>query len=125
MRCKTIVGILAVSFLLVGSVYAQEQQKSADEIVQKMTTDLSLTPEQASAIKPIVEDNMAKRQELLSSTTDRSAIKGQMDQLRQDENQKLSQILTPDQVTKMNTMKEQRHQGMHQGGHRHNSGSGE
>ena len=125
MRGKTIVGILAVSFLLVGSVYAQEQQKSADEIVQKMTTDLSLTPEQASAIKPIIEDNMAKRQELFNSTTDRSAIKGQMDQLRQDENQKLSQILTPDQVTKMNTMKEQRHQGIHQGKHHRDSASGE
>ena len=123
MRGKTVAGILVALFFLVGSAYAQEQ-KSADEIVQKMTTDLSLTPDQASAIKPIIEDNMAKRQELFNSTTDRGAIKGQMDQLRQDENQKLSQILSADQMTKLNTMKEQ-HQGMHQGKHHHDSGSGE
>ena len=124
MRGKTVAGILVALFFLVGFAYAQEQ-KSADEIIQKMTTDLNLTSDQASAIKPIIEDNMAKRQELLNSTTDRSAIKGQMDQLRQDENQKLSQILNPDQMTKLNTMKEQHHQGMHHGGHHQNQGSGE
>ena len=124
MRGKTVAGILVVLFFLAGSVYAQEQ-KSADEIVQKMTTDLSLTPEQATAIKPIIEDNMAKRQALLSGTTDRSAVKGQMDQLRQDEDQKLSQVLNQDQMTKLNTMKEQRHQGTHQGKHHRDSGSGE
>ncbi len=124
MRGKTLAGILFVSLFLVGSAYAQEQ-KSADEIVQKMTTDLNLTPEQASAIKPIIEANMAKRQELFSSTTDRSAIKGQMDQLRQDENQQLSQVLNQDQMTKLNAEKAQRHQGMHQGGRHKDSGAGE
>lgn len=124
MRGKTVAGILVVLFFMAGSVYAQEQ-KSADEIVQKMTTDLNLTPEQASSIKPIIEDNMAKRQELLNSTMDRSSIKGQMTQLKQEEEQKLSQVLTPDQATKMNSMREERHQGMRQGGHHRDSGSGE
>ena len=77
MKSKTVAGISVALFLLAGFAYAQEQ-KSADEIVQKMIIDLNLTPEQTSAIKPIIEDNMAKRQELLNSTTDGSAIKGQV-----------------------------------------------
>ena len=115
------VAVILFAFLfVVGSAYAQEQ-RSADAVIQKMTTDLSLTSDQVAAIKPIIEANLAKRQELRSSTTDRSAIKSQMDELRQEEDQQLSQVLNPDQMSKLESMKAQRHQG----GHHERSGSGD
>jgi len=113
----------ALVLFLAAPVYAQEQ-RSADDIVQKMTTELNLTPEQASAIKPIIEDNMAKRQALMNSSTDKSAIKDQMTQLKQDENQKLSQVLSADQMATLNSLKEQ-NRGQHHGKRHQNSGSGE
>lgn len=109
---RAILGLVLILFLMTPA-NAQEQ-KSADEIVQKMTTDLNLTPEQASAVKPIIEDNMAKRQELLNGTMDRSSIKDQMAQLRQEEEQKLGQVLNQDQMAKLTSLKEQRRGGAHQ-----------
>ena len=94
---KVILGLILVAFLLTPA-YAQKQ-KSTDDIIQKMTTDLQLTPEQASAIKPIIEDSMAKSQGLME----------QMKKLRQEEEQKMSQILTPEQMIKMQNMRKQHH----------------
>ena len=110
MREKTILGIFVIALFLGTSAYAQ-QRYTADEIVQKMTADLNLTPEQVTAIKPVIEDNMTKRQALFNNGADRSAIKDQMMQLKQEEEQKLSQILTADQMTKLQSIKEQGHQG--------------
>ena len=110
MKGKTIIGVLVMALFLLPAAYAQEPEQNADEVVQKMTTDLNLSVEQVHSVRHIVEDSLTKRQELFNSTMDRSSIKDQLAQLKKDEDQQLAQVLTPDQATKLNSLKAQRHQ---------------
>ena len=111
---KVILGLVLAVFLLTPA-YAQHQ-KSPDQIIEQMTTDLKLTPEQVKAVKPILDASAAKRQALLNSTQDKGTIKDQMKQVKQEEEMKLSQVLTPDQMTKMNDLKKQNKKGTGKGG---------
>ena len=82
-----------------------EQPPSADDIIAKMKTQVNLTKEQADTLKPIIENNIIKRQQLMQDLkdkgiTDRGIIKNTMEELGKEENQKLSQILTKDQMDK-------------------------
>ena len=66
---------------------------------------LNLTPQQVDALKPVVKENLAERKQLRQNLrqqgiTDKVAIKEQMDQLKAIENQRLSQILSADQMNK-------------------------
>jgi hypothetical protein len=105
MRSKIIRHVLVILFFLAVSAYAQETT-SVNDIVAKMKKELNLTQQQADAVKPIIEENMAKREELRQSVQDQAMIIGRVTiqskigQLDQDENQKLSQILTQDQMNK-------------------------
>lgn len=74
------------------------QGLSADTIVSKMQTKLNLTPEQATAVKPIVEETMAKRQEIRGAGGDKREMFKQMKQLKEEEEKKLSGVLTPEQM---------------------------
>ena len=69
-----------------------------------MKTKLSLTQVQTAAIKPIIEEYADKYQHLIQNSgqlfTDKRSIRRQIDQLGIEENEKLSQILTPDQMKK-------------------------
>ena len=83
----------------------EEQSPSADEIIAKMKTQVNLTKEQYDALKPIIENNIIKRQQLMQDLkdkgiTDRGIIKNTMEEVGKEENQKLSQILTKDQMDK-------------------------
>ena len=96
---------LAVLFVFTTSAYAQEKSSSADDLLEKMKTELNLTPQQVAALKPVVKENMAERKQLRQSLrqqgiTDKATIKDQMDQLKAIENQRLSQILSADQMNK-------------------------
>ncbi len=127
MKKYLLLGMLALSIGFAAQVYAQEQI-TADDMVAKMKAGLNLSDDQVSSIKPIVEEGMTKRQELregMSGTGDRSAIHAQMEELRQDENEKFSKILTPDQMTQWNDMQAQMQSQMHQGGHKHGHHGGD
>jgi Spy/CpxP family protein refolding chaperone len=123
---KTLVVALAVLLFLGGYVYAQEQSSTqtqptapgqpavrkpltADDMVQKMTTDLNLTQAQADAIKPIIEQSMAKRKALMETLkqqgADKDTIRSQMEPLNQEYNQQLSKILSQDQMDKLKAMR--------------------
>ena len=96
---------LAVVLLFTTFAYAQEKSSSIDGLLEKMKTELNLTSEQVDALKPVVKENMAERKQLRQNlrqqgVTDKAAIKEQMDQLKAIENQRLSQILSPDQMNK-------------------------
>lgn len=105
MKSKIIGYVLVASFFLTLPIYAQETT-SADDIVVEMKKELKLTQQQSDAVKPIIKENMAKREELRQSIEDQPAvadtatIQSKIRQLDQDENQKLSQILTQDQMKK-------------------------
>ena len=84
---------------------SEEQLPSADDIIAKMKTQVNLTKEQYDALKPIIENNIIKRQQLMQDLkdkgiTDKDIIKNTMEELGKEENQKLSQVLTKDQMDK-------------------------
>ena len=84
---------------------SEEQPPSADEIIAKMKTQVNLTKGQYDALKPIIENNIIKRQQLMQDLkekgiTDKGIIKNTMEELGKEENQKLSQILTKEQLDK-------------------------
>jgi len=99
MKYRAIIFILAVFCFLPILAHASAHQ-TADDLVQKMTIDLNLTPAQASIVKPIIEDSMAERRLILQNSEDKGLIKGKLDQLDQEENQKLAQVLNQDQMNK-------------------------
>ena len=84
-------------------IYAQEEQNT-DEILAKMKIKLNLTQVQAAAVKPIIEEYADKYQHLTQNSgqlfTNKRSIRRQIEQLRIEENEKLSQILKPDQMRK-------------------------
>ena len=105
-------------------VYAQDQQPgdghqppSAEDIVAKMQSKLNLTQDQVAAVTPIIEKFSTKRDELRQSmedgTADKESIHSQMKELREDEKQELSQVLSSDQISQWQQM--QGH------GHKHDS----
>lgn len=130
MKTVKILGVALVVFLFLGGyVYAQTQSNTqtqptaseqpgtrkpptVDDMVQKMKTDLNLTQAQADALKPIMEQHMAKRKELMETLkqqgADRDAIRSQMEQLSQEQDQKLSKILSQDQMNKLKTKRAER-----------------
>ena len=84
---------------------SEEQPPSADDIIAKMKTQVNLTKAQADTLKPIIENNIINRQQLMQDLkdkgiTDKGIIKNTMEEVGKEENQKLSQILTKDQMDK-------------------------
>jgi periplasmic protein CpxP/Spy len=94
--------------LMVISVFAQDQQPSADAIVSQMQSKLNLTADQVAAVSPIIEKYTSQRQELRQGmeegTVDRDTLRSQMKQLREEESQDLSQVLSADQLSQWEQM---------------------
>ena len=85
---------------------SEEQPPNADDIIAKMKTQVNLTHQQSDILKPIIENNIIKRQQLMQDLkdkgiTDKGIIKNTMEELEKEENQKLSQVLTKDQMDKL------------------------
>ena len=96
---------MVIFFSLVVSVYAQSEKSDVDTIVTRMKVQLNLTQAQVEAIKPIIEEYTLERQQLRETlrdqgVTDSSIILSRMEQLRQEEKQRLTKILTPVQLKK-------------------------
>jgi hypothetical protein len=124
MMMKVFYACLMILFFTAFPVLAQDQQSGdehqppgPDQIVSMMQSKLNLTQDQVTAITPIIEKYSSKRDELRQSmedgTSDRDSIRSQMKQLREDESQELSQILSADQMSQWKQM---------QGKHQHGSG---
>jgi len=101
MRIKLIGGIFVISILLMMSAYAQKQQ-TADDVIKKMTADLNLTSKQADKIKPIIVNNIAKREAIFNTATDKNVIEAKLAQSGQTETQEISQFLEPNQKNNFN-----------------------
>ena len=82
---KKIIGIFIIFFFLMVSAYAKPQPPpkpiTADDIVAKMKIQLELTDQQAVAVKPIIENYMAREK-----------------QLKLEEKRQLSKVLTGQQL---------------------------
>lgn len=87
MKYKTItLGVIAFSFFAV-SAYANKDF-NVDDKVQKLKTELVLTDDQVRAIKPILED-----------------YKNKLDQAGDEKEQRLGEVLTPDQMARLKDAK--------------------
>jgi hypothetical protein len=83
------------------SVYSHEGPMTIDEQIVRMKSDLNLTDAQALAIKPIMQEVMAKYRTLMSGRNDRQSMEESFpaqQALRDEENAKFSKIFTADQL---------------------------
>lgn len=85
-----------------GDMAARMQEREARQL-EMMTTQLSLTPDQVTAIKQINADSDAKMQAAFSNQSG-GDVRSQMMALRADRNAKIRALLTPDQQTKFDAM---------------------
>jgi Spy/CpxP family protein refolding chaperone len=67
-------------------------------IVQRLTRELNLTDAQVKQLDQIVDDSMKRFAEL------RKQFEPQFDAAREESNNRIRQILTPEQLTKFNEM---------------------
>src|SRR5690242_9961453 len=106
MQGKAVTGILVVFFIGVASVDAKEGHISLNDIINKMKKELNLTDEQVDAIKPIVKESVQKREALWNDSEsqavfNKSNFRTEMNKLKEEENKKLSKILSEDQMKKL------------------------
>ena len=87
---------------------AQETEPGAADILSMMKTNLNLTQGQLSAVTPIIEKYSSTsdklRDNLEEDPSDRDNIHRQMEELKDDEAQELSQVLNDDQLTQWKKM---------------------
>jgi len=102
MKIKRIFYLSIISFFLMAPAYTQDKS-NADKVVAKMEKVLKLTQQQVDSLRPIVTEYTAKRQQLIQNfkdkgTIDKSRLHLKLKQLKEEENQKLSQVLTHAQI---------------------------
>jgi Na+-transporting NADH:ubiquinone oxidoreductase subunit NqrC len=90
MQTKIMLNVAVVLFLLANSVFAMEGYNINDKMMQ-MKADLNLTDDQMTAVKPIVEYYMRK-----------------MEAIEKQKEDRLSKLLSDDQMMKMMQMKKDR-----------------
>jgi len=117
MMMKIFYAFLSILFFTIMPVFAQDQPlsgtqqpPSVDDIVAKMKIKASLTQDQVTAVTPIIEKYIFKsdqlRQSMREGTADKDRIR-QMKQLRADEKQELSQVLSAEQLNQWEQMQSQ------------------
>lgn len=75
---------------------------SPERAVERLTEELSLTADQQSQVKTIMEENFAKGAEM------RQTHRKEMDALRDETHESLAAVLSPEQVQKFDQLREER-----------------
>ena len=104
---KNLALVLVFFMALSVMVFAQNEDMrlTVDHRINKMKTALKLTETQINAIKPIVQEYLVKRSEILAETAgqgiiDHVAIKTTLKRLKEGEYRQLARILSEDQMKK-------------------------
>ena len=99
--------VLILFLVLSSSVFAQDEDimSAVDYKINKMKTELKLTYSQANAVRPVIQDYMIKRKAVLEEIAgegivDHVAVTSTLKGLKENEFQKLSKILSEDQMKK-------------------------
>lgn len=101
------INVVLIGLLFFGlSVAFAKEIQSLSDVLNKMKKELQLTDEQVEAIKPIIKENLAKRQKLFDSISgdpviNKSQFKIEMMKLKEEENEKLSKVLSKEQMKKL------------------------
>ena len=96
------------------------QGRSPDQIMAAIKTRLGLTEEQEAKIRPILEDESAKRHAIFEKyqgqgRQSRSSLRDELQQLRATTDQRLGTILTKTQMEEYRKMREEARQHMRRG----------
>ena len=128
MTMKMFYACLMVLFFAIIPAFAQEHSPSIADIVAKMQAKLNLTQDQINAITPIIEKYSPKREKLRQSmedgAKDKDAVRIQSKQLKADEKQELSQVLSADQLSQWERMQNQDRRRHNEGQAQHNGAEG-
>lgn len=109
-------GFLALQPLPVEARGRHRTAVSPDQVMERLKERLDLTEAQEEAIRPIMEEKVQKRKELMErSGVDREAFRTEMQKLRESTDMKLGEILTDEQKGKYLQLKEERRSWMHSG----------
>ncbi len=97
---KNLICLVLVAFLAT-TTFAQRKGMTVkvDAAVERLTNELDLTPEQQVKIKSIYEAKIENKQQRRAETKKEYAA------AREDFNQKIEAVLTPEQIEKRNTLK--------------------
>ena len=105
MKQVILAALLAVSL----NGFAQEADKKggADKMLQKMTTELSLTTDQQALLKPILEEQSILRKDSKENPDHADANKVKIKEL----NKKVKEVLTPAQLEIQKAKAEEKKEG--------------
>jgi Spy/CpxP family protein refolding chaperone len=110
--------LLAMSAVLIGYAQAPAQGGDKQEMLaklEKMSTELQLTPAQKQQILPILKEEAPKLQAVKANTSLGPVKKGmEMKQISNETDAKLKPILTPAQFEKLQQMHQEERQQMMQ-----------
>jgi len=102
--------LIGISLIQPSQAHAKEATRDAspDEIMTQLRSRLNLTEAQQTDIRPIIEENLAKRSEILKSDTqDKRAKRTELQKLQWSTDLKLGQILTEDQMKEYQKFREE------------------
>ena len=106
---KRICGLIFAAIFAVGLAWASEQDKKMDVAshVAKMKAELNLTDQQAEKVKVVFEDIHQRKMALKAQNADQKApeVQGQYKKLMDEQDARLKEILTPEQLTKYQQLK--------------------
>jgi hypothetical protein len=118
-----ITGLLAAGLILQAGQREKARGRGLDveQRLSQMQKRLNLTSDQVNKIRPILQDQNRKMEDLRAknqngTSTDRSTVRNQIRQVREDSMKRIEAALTPDQVTKLH----QQRRGNAQGRQRNN-----
>ncbi|MBF0490111.1 MAG: hypothetical protein HQL15_05760 [Candidatus Omnitrophica bacterium] len=99
------IGVFVVSIFLTAVAYADGMQGYYD-VIARMKTTLQLTDAQYEAIKPIMKEDMQKRQKLLNEQEgepikENADTKRALRKIKEETNAKLSKVLSEEQMKKL------------------------
>ena len=95
---KTLLAAILVTLFSISALAGGHSEKHDERRMEKLIDKLDLTEQQAEQVKAIMD----------SKKTERQAIREQMEALKEQTNQELSQVLTGEQMDKFNRMQEKR-----------------
>lgn len=99
--------VLCIAVLAAQPVRARAQNRpvrgvSAERVVSRLSQELNLTQEQEERLRPVIEESAEKRREIFKD------MRSRMEELDKSTDEKLSGILTEEQMEEYRNMREER-----------------
>jgi protein CpxP len=119
-KLSAVAALAIAGLMLCGTVNAQDAKEgkkgkrgqSVEQIMDRMNETLKLTDEQKPKVKAVLEESQKKRQELFAdSSVTGDDRRTKMQAIMEEQNKKLKEILTAEQYTKWEELRQQLRRG--------------